>query len=310
MRIAFFGSPAAALPSLERLLESGHAIELIVTQPDKPSGRGKSPAASPVKKFAIGHRIRVLQPQKIRSDAGFLEQLGAVNPDINVVVAYGQIMPASVIYLPGLKSVNVHFSLLPKYRGAAPVEWAIMNGERQTGVTIFELNEKMDEGDTLSRVEVEILSRETAGELEARLALVGADLLIRTLAGIERLPRVPQDHDGATLAPRLKKEQGRIDWARDAASIERMVRAFSPWPGAFTFWKEKRLIIHAGRVAAAGDECRSAGRVAGVAGEGLKVSCGSDSAYVIERLQRENKNAMKVADFLRGARIEPGDILG
>lgn len=310
MRIAFFGSPTAALPSLERLLEFGHAIELIVTQPDKPSGRGKSPAASPVKKFALDRRIRVLQPQRIRSDAIFLEQLGAVIPDINVVVAYGQIMPAPVIYLPGLKSVNVHFSLLPKYRGAAPVEWAIMNGEPKTGVTIFELNEKMDEGDTLSREEVEILPRETAGELEARLARVGADLLIRTLAEIKRLPRVPQDHDGATLAPRLKKEQGRIDWARDAVLIERMVRAFSPWPWAFTFWKGQRLIIHAGRVAAAGDECRPAGRVAGVAGEGLKVCCGSDSAYVIERLQRENKKAMNAADFLRGARIEPGDILG
>jgi methionyl-tRNA formyltransferase len=310
MRIVFFGSPATAIPSLEKLIEAGHSIELVVTQPDKPSGRGKSPTAPPVKEFALSRGLSVAQPQKIRTDAAFVDLLTAVGADINVVVAYGQIMPASIIYLPRLKSVNVHFSLLPKYRGAAPVEWAVLNGEPVTGVTIFELNERMDEGDILSREEVEILPRETAGALEARLARVGADLLLKTLKDIERLPHIPQDDSQASLAPRLKKEQGRIDWTRDAASIERQVRAFSPWPGAFTFWNGQRLIIHAGRIAAAGDECRPAGRVVGAAPDGLVVCCGCDSVYIIERLQRENKRAMDAAAFLRGAKIKQGDILG
>jgi methionyl-tRNA formyltransferase len=310
MRIAFFGSPAAALPSLETLIEAGHSIELVVTQPDKPSGRGKSPAAPPVKEFALGRGLRVAQPQKIRAEAAFLDQLAVAGPDINVVVAYGQIMPASVIYLPRLKSINVHFSLLPKYRGAAPVEWAILNGESITGVTIFELNEKMDEGDILSREQVEILPRETAGGLEARLARVGADLLVRTLVDVGRIPRIPQDQSQASFAPRLKKEQGRIDWTGDAAAIERQVRAFSPWPGAFTFWSGRRLILHAGRVGAPRAECRPAGRVTGVGPDGLEVCCGRDSVYIIERLQREDKRAMEAAAFLRGAKIGQGDILG
>jgi methionyl-tRNA formyltransferase len=310
MRIAFFGSPAAALPSLERLLESSHEVALIVTQPDRPAGRGKSTSAPPVKRFALDHGIRVLQPARVRDDAGFLEGLRTADPDINVVVAYGQILPASVIYLPRRKSVNVHFSLLPKYRGAAPVEWAILNGERKTGVTIFELDEKMDEGDILAREEVEIRPGETAGQLEARLARAGADLLVSTLDRIDNLSRLPQDHRLATLAPRLKKEQGRIDWTSDAGEIEKRVRAFSPWPGAFTFWRGQRLIVHAGRPGAPGAPCGSAGQVASAAGSGVAVCCGNGTAYIIERLQRENKKPLEAADFLRGTRITPGDILG
>jgi len=310
MRIAFFGSPAAALPSLERLLASGHAVAMAVTQPDKPAGRGKSTSAPPVKAFAHDRGIRVLQPARIRNDAAFLDELRAADPDINVIVAYGQILPAAVIYLPRWKSVNVHFSLLPKYRGAAPVEWAILNGERNTGVTIFELNEKMDEGDTLAREKVEIRPRETAGELEARLADVGAGLLIGTLDQIDSLPRVPQDPSLATLAPRLKKEQGLIDWAKDAAAIERMVRAFSPWPGAFTYWRGERLILHAGRVSGDGGPGGAPGQVAAAAGAGLAVCCGNGSVYIIERLQRENKKALAAAEFLRGTKIAPGDVLG
>jgi len=310
MRIAFFGSPATALPSLERLLESSYDVALIVTQPDRPAGRGKSTSAPPVKRFALDHGIRVLQPVRVRDNADFLEALRSANPDINVVVAYGQILPASVIYLPRRKSVNVHFSLLPEFRGAAPVEWAILNGERRTGVTIFELDEKMDEGDILAREEVEIQPGETAGRLEARLARVGADLLVRTLDKIDSLPRLPQDHRRATLAPRLKKEQGRIDWTIDAWEIENRVRAFSPWPGAFTFWRGQRLIIHAGRPAAPGVPCGSPGQVVVVAANGVTVCCGHGSAYIIGRLQRENKKALDAADFLRGTKIRSGDDLG
>jgi methionyl-tRNA formyltransferase len=309
MRIAFFGSPEAALPSLERLLEAGHSVELVVTQPDKPAGRGKTPAAPPVKRFALERGLAIAQPAKIRTDAGFLERLAAIAPDVNVVVAYGQIMPASVIYLPRLKSINVHFSLLPMYRGAAPVEWAILNGDLKTGVTLFELNERLDEGDILSREEVEIGARETAGELEARLARLGADLLVRTLAGIERLPRLPQDHSRATLAPKLKKESGHIDWTKGAAAVERMVRAFSPWPGAFSLWGGQRLLVHAGRAAARREECGQAGRLIAVSRDGLEICCGGGTVYVIERLQRENNKAMEAAAFVRGAKIEPGVLL-
>lgn len=310
MRIAFFGSPAAALPSLEALLEAGHTISLVVTQPDRPAGRGKLPLAPPVKAFALGLGLRVLQPPRIRNDAEFLDELRSAAPDINVVVAYGQILPDTVIYLPRLKSVNVHFSLLPKYRGAAPVVWAILKGEQKTGITIFELNARMDEGDIVSREELDIRARETAGELEARLARAGAALLVGTLAEIERLPRVPQNHSLATLAPRLKKEQGLIDWTRESGEIERLVRAFSPWPGAFTFWKGQRLILHAGRVAGDGAPQAPPGRVEAAARTGIAVRCGGGTLYIIERLQRENKRALDAAEFLPGTRIAPGDILG
>lgn len=310
MKIAFFGSPSAALPSLDKLVQAGHSVELVVTQPDRPSGRGKTSTPPPVKEFALGLGIRCLQPVKIRQDENALETLRVVKPDIIVVVAFGQIIPASIIYLPTHNSINVHFSLLPKYRGAAPVQWAILNGEEKTGVTIFELNERMDEGDILATQEVEIRPGEYARDVERRLSLVGADLLIRTLGQIEHLPRIPQDHTRASYAPRLKKEQGKLDWTRDALSAERMVRAFSPWPGAFTFCRGQRLIIHAGRSATPSTSCSTSGRILETRPDGILVCCGSGTAFLIERLQRENKREMPAAEFLRGMRLEPGELLG
>jgi methionyl-tRNA formyltransferase len=307
MRIVFFGSPAAALPSLEKLLAAGHVIELAITQPDRPAGRGKSPHAPPVKEFAVRQGIPVLQPLKIRQDQEALEEIKRINPDVNIVVAYGQIIPGSIIYLPRLRSLNVHFSLLPKYRGAAPVEWAILNGEKKTGVTIFELNEKLDEGDILAREEIDILPRENSWQLEARLAWIGADLLTRMLEGIEDIPRIPQDRAQASFAPRLKKEQGRIDWAKDALSIDRMVRAFTPWPGAFTFFRGRRLIIHAGRRSLDSESDQPSGRVVDIKEEGIRVNCGDGTTFLIERLQQENKKVMEAAVFLRGTKIDEGD---
>jgi len=310
MRIVFFGSPAAALPALEKLLQAGHIVELIITQPDKPAGRGKAPVSPPVKEAALLHGIPVLQPEKIRTDERAFNALKKIAPDIIVVVAYGQILPRAIIDLPRHKSVNVHFSLLPKYRGAAPVQWAVLNGDEKTGVTIFELNERMDEGDILSQVETAIGTKENAQELEERLSRLGADLLVGTLESIDKTPRLPQDRTGTSLAPRLQKEQGRIDWAKDAFFIGRMVRAFSPWPGAFTSWRDQRIIIHAGSALAASPQTEDPGRVIGARREGLLVGCGARTVYLIERLQRENRKEMATAEFLRGTKIEIGDRLG
>jgi methionyl-tRNA formyltransferase len=308
MKIIFFGSPAPALPTLEKILEAGHKIELVITQPDKPAGRGKTQAAPPVKEFALKHSLPVLQPVKIRQDESVLETIKKINPDINVVVAYGQMIPASIIFLPRLRSLNVHFSLLPKYRGAAPVQWAILRGEKKTGVTIFELNEKMDEGEILTSQEIDVLERENAWQLETRLAQIGATLLIRTLEGIEGIRHSPQDHSQASYAPRLKKEQGRIDWTNDASAVERMVRAFNPWPAAYTFFKGQRLIIHAGRRLSDSGTGGHPGQVLAIKKEGIAIICGSGSVFLAERLQRENKKALEAAEFVRGIKIEPGDM--
>jgi methionyl-tRNA formyltransferase len=310
MKIVFFGSPRAALPSLERLIEGGHEVALVITQPDKPAGRGKDPTPPPVKKAALGRGIHVLQPGKIRKDQRVLEVLRSIAPDINVVVAYGQIIPATITDLPSFKSVNVHFSLLPRYRGAAPVQWAILRGEEKTGVTIFELNERMDEGDILSRLEVDIRPREKANELEERLSHIGADLLVRTLEQIGQLPRIPQEHEQATLAPRLHKDQGRVDWTKDCVSVDRMVRAFSPWPGAHTFFRGQRLIVHEGIPLPSPSPAQPPGRILEIRKEGPLVGCGGGGAYLITRLQRENRKELAAADFLRGTKMEVSECLG
>jgi len=309
MRIVFFGSPRAALPSLERLLETGHSIGLVVTQPDRPAGRGKEPTPPPIKEAALRCGIPVLQPEKIRKEPGAAEALRKAAPDIIVVVAYGQIIPASIINLPRYHSINVHFSLLPAYRGAAPVQWAILNGEPKTGVTIFELNEKMDEGDILSQLETDIGPRENALDLEDRLARLGADLLVGTLEKIDTLPHVPQDQALASFAARLNKDQGRINWGNDAHSIDRLVRAFYPWPGAFTFFRGQRLIVRAGSPLAVPAPPSEPGRIFAVRREGPVVGCGGESLYVVERMQQENRKEMAAADFLRGTKIEIGDCL-
>lgn len=307
MRIVFFGSPASALPSLKKLLESNHSIEFIITQPDKPFGRGKKVSPPPIKKIALDQNIPVYQPEKIRKDAEALEKIKKIQPDLNVVVAYGQIIPSSIIYLPKYNSINVHFSLLPKYRGASPVQWAILKGERKTGITIFELNEKMDEGDILTQEEFQILPDEGAVELEARLALKGAELLTETIAKIDEIKPRKQDHSIATYAPLIKKEDGRIDWIKDALHVERQVRAFTPWPSVYTFLGEKRVKIHKGRKIEDRIEPFSPGEILGVKKEGIEVCCGEGSVFLIESLQPENRNKMDAYAFSLGAKIKPGD---
>jgi methionyl-tRNA formyltransferase len=310
MRVVFFGSPEAALPSLEALLEAGHKISLVVTQPDRPSGRGKRLSQNPVKQYALVLGLPVLQPERIRKDPEALAAIRAAEADIHVVVAYGQIIPASIFNLPAFGSVNVHFSLLPKYRGASPVQWALFNGETKTGVTIFKLNENMDEGDILTSVETDILPEENAGMLEARLARIGAELLVQTLAEIDRIVPAPQDHAAATHAPKLQKDAGKIDWDSAAALIGRQVRAFTPWPSAFTFLHGRRLIILGGRAMEAKTGRGRPGSVAAIVKSGIEVCCKDGSLFRIERLRPENRTAMDAYAFSLGGRIKPGDVLG
>lgn len=308
MRIVFFGSPEPAIPSLTKILKEGHKVELIITQPDKPSGRGKKLTGSPVKRFAFENEIPVFQPQRIRRDPSALDVLNKINPDLNVVVAYGQIIPASIIYLPRFNSINLHFSLLPKYRGASPVQWAILNGETTTGLTIFELDEKMDEGNILMQKEVSILPDEKAFELEGRLAEEGADLLVKTIHQIDTITPQKQDHASATYAPLIKKGDGRIDWTGEAVSVGRKVRAFSLWPSAYSLFRGKRIKILDGIVVQERSRISiKPGGIYAVRKEGLAVVCGDGNIFNINRLQPENRKAMSAYSFSLGANIKPGE---
>jgi methionyl-tRNA formyltransferase len=309
MRIVFFGSPASALPSFRKLLDGHHSVGLVITQPDKPAGRGRRMTSSPVKVFAVERGIPVIAPEKIRKDDSVLPRIRDAGPDIQVVVAYGQIIPASIIDYPRHHSLNVHFSLLPKYRGAAPVQWAILNGELETGVTIIELNERMDEGDILAQAKTRIWPRETAGELETRLADLGAGLLLQTLEDVGSLPRLPQDHGRASLAPKIQKEDGRLGWSESAESIDRKVRALTERPGTFTFFRGRRLQVHKGLPLEAGRPGARPGEVLDAGRDGLKVACGSESAYLIEELQPEGKKRMSAYEFRLGAKLNPGELL-
>lgn len=307
MRIVFFGSPQSALPSLNKILNCGHDIKLIITQPDRPSGRGKKLTLSPVKKFAIEQNIPVYQPERIRKDPIILEKLKKNKPDLNIVVAYGQIIPASIIYYPKFNSINIHFSLLPKYRGASPVQWALLNGEEKTGVTIFELNEKMDQGNILSQKEISIFPTEGTSELESRLAQEGAELLEETLSQITDIKPIKQDHSQATYAPLIKKEDGRINWEQNALTLERQVRALSPWPSVFAFFRNKRIKILKGTTEIIKQTPLIPGEILEITQKGIKVGCGEGSAFLLEILQPENKKQMSAYSFSLGTQIKPGD---
>ena len=315
MRIVFFGSPAAALPSLEALLAAGHDVALVVTQPDKPAGRGRRLTPSPVKALAIEKGVPVIEPARIRTDPGASQRIRAAQPDVNIVVAYGQIIPREMHFFPRHHSLNVHFSLLPKYRGAAPVQWTVLNGDIESGVTIIELNDRMDEGDILAQASVAVGPREPASELETRLAGLGAELLLETLGRIGEIPHIPQDQALATLAPKIRKEHGLIVWADAAPAIDRKVLALADRPGVFTLIKARRVNILRGRALGAIEALHSEGgpnpgAVVSVGKPGLEVACGATTSYLIEELQPEGKGPMTAYAFSLGTRIVPGDILG
>ncbi|HYJ47780.1 MAG TPA: methionyl-tRNA formyltransferase, partial [Pyrinomonadaceae bacterium] len=233
MRLVFMGTPEAAVPTLKRCLEDGHEVVAVWTQPDRPAGRGNRVAAPPVKEFALKHGLAVHQPAKIRNEEA-LRLFASHEADVGVVVAYGRILPSTFLQTPQKGCVNVHFSLLPQYRGAAPVNWAIVRGESVSGVTTMQIVEELDAGAILLQRKTEIGERETAPELMSRLSLMGAEALSETLTRLTEIEPQAQDEEKATFAPVLRKEDGRIVWALDAAQIERRVRGFQPWPGAYT----------------------------------------------------------------------------
>ncbi len=310
MKIVFMGTPQAAVASLGRLLNDGHDITAIYTQPDRPSGRGNKITSSHVKEFALENGLPIFQPPKIKTDDA-LETFREHAADVAVVVAYGRILPTGFLTAFPKGAINVHFSLLPKFRGAAPVNWAIVHGEQITGVTTMQMDAGLDTGDILLQRETEIGEGENAIKLMARLAFIGADLLSETLAGYSDLVPHPQNNDEATLAPMLKKEDGLISWMLSAAEISRRVRGFQPFPTAFTFYKDKKLTIwKAKEVSGSEFQASSVGEILEAKGDNLIVACGGDSVLRIEELQTEGKRRIRTRDFLNGVKLQIGETLG
>jgi methionyl-tRNA formyltransferase len=305
MRVVFLGSGRFAIPALEALLAAGHEVAAVVTQPDKEKGRGRALAPPPLKPVALGHGLEVLQPRRIKAPEA-LETLRGLRPDVQVVVAYGQILPRAVIDLAPRGTVNVHGSVLPRYRGAAPVQWAIVNGETETGVSTMLIDEGMDTGPVLLTRKEPIRSSDTAPELEDRLARLGADLLVETLVGLQAgtVSPVPQDAALATYAPLIRKEDGRLEWTEPAAAIERRVRGFHPWPGVVTTVGGRELKVLRARLEP--DGAGEAGVVTAVDRDGIVVACGAGTRLRLLEVQPESRKPMPAAAFAAGARLTPG----
>jgi methionyl-tRNA formyltransferase len=307
-RVVFFGTPEFAVPSLQALLDGPDAVVGVVCQPDKPSGRGQQLHAPPIKRLAERHGVAVAQPAKVKTDA-LPALLRGWQPDLGVVAAYGRILPRAVLDAPRLGCINVHASLLPKYRGAAPIQWALLNGETITGVTIMSMNERMDEGDILMQCATPIEPGETYGALQQRLAELGAVLLKETIAALHAgtLHPTPQDHAAATYAPMIRKSDGAIDWTAPAPAIACKVRAFNPWPSAFTTHGGRLLKIHRARALAPAGAA-APGTVLAL-GDLIQVASGA-GVLGIEELQLEGKRSLAAAEFARGGGLALGDRLG
>jgi methionyl-tRNA formyltransferase len=309
MKIVFMGTPQPAALSLQRIVDDGHEVVAVYTQPDRPAGRGQKLGVSPVKQFAVERSLPLFQPTKIRTPEA-LDEFRSHNADVAVVVAYGRILPETFLNAFPKGAVNVHFSLLPKYRGAAPVNWAIVNGEKRTGVTTMRMDAGLDTGPILLQRETEIGDTETAVELMRRLAELGADMLSETLRRYDELTPQTQDESEATLAPIMKKEDGLISWMLDAREIASRVRGFQPFPSAFTYYGGKRLTIWGAEPVEAEHRLHHPGEIIAVSGGDLLIFCGGDSILRIKELQLEGKKRMSVRDFINGVRPKPGEILG
>lgn len=300
------GTPEFAVPSFKALIESEEEVVALVSQPDRPRGRGRKLTTTPTKLAAEDHHIPVLQPDKIRNDI-FLKEISDLEPDLMVVAAYGKILPQTLLELPPHGCINVHASLLPWYRGAAPINWAIVRGEKVTGVTIMQMDEGMDRGDVLLKKETPISEDDTGETLAKRLSVMGAELLIETIKRLKEgsLVARKQDESNASYAPMLKKEDGLIDWNRPSFEIRNLIRGMLPWPGAFTHLGDKMLKIYSAKSAQSRGK---PGEVLSSEKGALEVACGQGS-LVISELQTEGGKRLDTKSFLSGRKIEPGTVL-
>lgn len=311
MKLVFCGTPQFAVPSLLALIDAGHEIALVLTQPDRPSGRGMQLLAPPAKQMAEAAGLEVFQPEKIRNNEELRARLTAIAPDAIIVVAYGRIIPKWMLDLPRFGNINLHGSLLPKYRGAAPIQWAIARGETVTGVTTMRLDEGLDTGDMLMRREVSIGPAETAEDLYPKLSQIGAEVLIQTLIGLKSgsIKQERQDHSEASLAPILTRDDGRMDFSLSAKEIYDRWRGFQPWPGAWTMIDGKKLLCAKLLPSTATHEDATPGEL--LVNEGrIFAACGSGSWIQLLEVQLEGKKRMPAADFLRGYPLESGVRLG
>jgi methionyl-tRNA formyltransferase len=311
MNLIFCGTPQFAVPTLERLVAEKFPIQLVITNPDEPRGRGHKVQPSPVKDSALRHGLPIYQPAKLRTEEArnFISQH---RPDAIVIVAYGHIVPQWMIDLPPYGCINLHASLLPKYRGAAPIAWAIIQGEKETGVTTMKIDAGMDTGEILLERREPIRDDDTTETLSQRLSVIGAELMVETLRKLERgeiVPR-PQDSRLATLAPRLKKEDGLIDWSRPADEIARRVRGLIPWPGAYAFFRGKQLHIWRAEPVPGADETAIAPGTLLLDGGRLAVACGAGTMLVLHEVQLEGRKRLAARDFVNGARVQSGEKLG
>ena len=307
LRIVFMGTPDFSVPSLQRLYDTGYDIAAVYTQPDKQRGRGKKVTYSAVKERALALHLPVIQPNSMR-DETVIAELASYYPDVIIVIAYGKILPKEVLDIPQYGCLNVHGSLLPKYRGAAPIQYAIKNGEKTSGVTIMLLDEGMDTGAVLKKVEIPLDAKETTGTLFDKLSVLGADTLCNVLAHIEKYEKQaqPQDEQQATYTAKIDKELAHIDWAQDAVVIERLIRTLDPHPGAYTMWDGKRLKIWSAELVAGTQE--PAGTIISVSKKQFTVQTGN-GALCIREVQPESRKRMAVAQFLQGSTLAVGDTL-
>ncbi len=310
MKIIFMGTPDFSAGILESIIKAGHEVALVVTQPDRPKGRGGKTLMTPVKETALSYGVPVYQPQKIRNEEG-VSRLSSVGADIAVVAAFGQILSQEILDIPPYGCINVHASLLPKYRGASPIQQAILNGDEKTGVTIMQMDAGIDTGDILLTKEVDIAPDETGGSLFEKLSAEGASLIVDALKKIEEgsIRPVKQDEAKASHVKQIKKEMGRIDFSMDAVRIERMIRAFDPWPGALTVLDKKGLKLWEAEAEEDLFEDALPGQIVKVDKEALYVKCGKGSLKITS-LQLEGKKRMKTKDFLLGFKVAKGDHLG
>ena len=311
MRVIFMGTPDFSVPALEKL-SAEHEVIAVVTQPDKPKGRSGKLIACPVKEKALELGLKVLQPERARDEA-FISEIKALNPDMIIVIAYGQILPGKILELPKYGCVNVHASLLPKYRGAAPIQWAVINGDKVSGVTTMLMNEGLDTGDILLAKEVELKYDETGGSLFERLSSIGAGLMLETITGLENgeITPIPQDDSKASKVGLLTKAMGELDFNKSSRELERLVRGLDPWPGAFTYIDGKKLSIWKciAEKMKHDKEAVSTGAVSDVGKDYIDISCREGCLRLLE-VQLEGKKRMNVRDFLNGFEVKRGDKLG